>query len=173
MKLEVSAEIMATAINLAEFNKPLRPPKPRWTKYEVLVIRKRPNSNYENANVYFLECLGKFDHLIQRVFERVVDIGAFPPDKAQKHVQEVLLPLLRLIAEPMHREAEAHAPPGTNEFLKEVIKRYIAMLSENPHCTTKEDIRALVYAMALPGMSGLFISRYVAKSLQYYLTSFH
>lgn len=154
-KTQALSGIMSDAISRTQFNVPQKTqPYPTYYAHQ-----HQENTNLANAKAFFRACFGRFDALLDVVIAKVTDVQSLAAHEVQKHVKEVLLPMLQVVAEMIKPGADV--PPSVTKLLRLVFDEYIKVMTADPKSTSRESIRALVSAATLPGGPELLMSQYV------------
>ena len=155
-KVKILSDTMSEAISRLQFNVyPKEEPAPTYGWYSSY-RKPQINTNFVNAGGCFAACVGRFDTLVDLLVARVTDMREFTPQQVQKHVKEVLLPVMEVVATRV--QSGAQVPPSISKLLRLVIDAYVKIIVADPKSTTRENVRSLVGTATLPGGAVMFVT---------------
>ena len=165
VKMKVLSSIMSAAISRVSFNEPNKPASEPVHPYcsSQHPATSSMNPNLLNAEAFLRACLGRFDDLAGVILNHVADISSLSAYDARKQVKEVMLPVLQIVAEHLQDNINPTIllPAGINELLRIAVTSYVKIIAEHPYEASRESIRALVWAVTLPGGAEFFATPYV------------
>lgn len=149
VKSQILSDIMSNAISRTQFIKYSKPVhQSRYNYRYTSDQRPEPNPNFLNAGRFFQACVGRFDALAGLLAVQVTDMRHLTSVDVQKHVKEVLLPVLEIIAARVN--AGAASPSSTSNLFRLVVDAYIKIVTEDPTGTTRASTRSLIRAATIP-----------------------
>ena len=161
---QVASVIMSEAISRTEFHGHGGGPSMGYP------YSRQGNPNFENAKSYVETCLGKFDSLIPSILQEIITVSSAQVDK---QVEEVMVPILRLIAEYRRNHSE-FTSPLIDHYIRWTAESYFKMITRGTgrYCVDSSLAERFIAAMTLPGGPELLVTMSVVLDLVFNACSF-